>query len=255
MEDRTVIEWDKDDLDALKIYKIDVLALGMLTALRKSFALIKQHYGKAEGLGMSTDDRPSTRCCAKPIRSASSRSRAAPKCRCCRGRSRANITTWWSRSPSCAAARSRAAWSTLAAQGLDAIDCGLGCRLMQVIWTRAAILQAGQAFGFEAIDSFTHRARANAYGFTGGLRRLPTENHVDHVLSTERCQAGILMDVHSAPPRIVDVSTTSASSAGPGWTIESSLLAALERVVAGPNPYRVHSFRELRAVMRRVYVT
>jgi error-prone DNA polymerase len=56
MEDRTVIEWDKDDLDALKIYKIDVLALGMLTALRKSFALIKQHYGKAEGLGMSTDD-------------------------------------------------------------------------------------------------------------------------------------------------------------------------------------------------------
>src|SRR5580692_9073746 len=63
----------------------------------------------------------------------------------------------------------------------------LGCRLMQVIWTRAAILQAGQAFGFEAIDSFTHRARANAYGFTGGLRRLPAENHVDHVLSTERC--------------------------------------------------------------------
>ena len=38
MADRTVIEWDKDDLDALKIYKIDVLALGMLTALRKSFA-------------------------------------------------------------------------------------------------------------------------------------------------------------------------------------------------------------------------
>ena len=33
MEKRTVIEWDKDDLDALKIYKVDVLALGMLTAL------------------------------------------------------------------------------------------------------------------------------------------------------------------------------------------------------------------------------
>ncbi len=31
MDDRTVIEWDKDDLDALKIYKVDVLALGMLT--------------------------------------------------------------------------------------------------------------------------------------------------------------------------------------------------------------------------------
>jgi len=60
--------------------------------------------------------------------------------------------------------------------------------------------------------------RANAYGFTDGLRRLPTENHGDHVLSTVRRQAGIVMDVHSAPPRIVDVSTTSASSAGAGWT-------------------------------------
>jgi error-prone DNA polymerase len=56
MEDRTVIEWDKDDLDALKIYKIDVLALGMLTALRKSFDLIKAHYGEDRGLDMSTDD-------------------------------------------------------------------------------------------------------------------------------------------------------------------------------------------------------
>ena len=52
MEDRTVIEWDKDDLDALKIYKVDVLALGMLTCLRKSFDLIKQHYGEERGLGM-----------------------------------------------------------------------------------------------------------------------------------------------------------------------------------------------------------
>ena len=56
MEDRTVIEWDKDDLDALKIYKVDVLALGMLTALRKSFELIKQHYGEEHGLDMPTDD-------------------------------------------------------------------------------------------------------------------------------------------------------------------------------------------------------
>jgi len=36
MEDRTVIEWDKDDLDRLGILKIDVLALGMLTCIRKS---------------------------------------------------------------------------------------------------------------------------------------------------------------------------------------------------------------------------
>jgi DNA-directed DNA polymerase III PolC len=56
MKDRTVIEWDKDDLDALKIYKVDVLALGMLTALRKSFDLIKQHYGEERGLDLPTDD-------------------------------------------------------------------------------------------------------------------------------------------------------------------------------------------------------
>jgi error-prone DNA polymerase len=56
MKDRTVIEWDKDDLDALKIYKVDVLALGMLTALRKSFDLIKQHYGEEPDLGMPPDD-------------------------------------------------------------------------------------------------------------------------------------------------------------------------------------------------------
>jgi len=56
MEDRTVVEWDKDDLDALGIYKIDVLALGMLTALRKSFALIEQHYGKRHSLDMSPTD-------------------------------------------------------------------------------------------------------------------------------------------------------------------------------------------------------
>jgi error-prone DNA polymerase len=46
MEDRTVIEWDKDDLDQLGILKIDVLALGMLTCIRKAFALIDQHYGR-----------------------------------------------------------------------------------------------------------------------------------------------------------------------------------------------------------------
>jgi error-prone DNA polymerase len=46
MEDRTVIEWDKDDLDRLGILKIDVLALGMLTCIRKAFALIETHYGR-----------------------------------------------------------------------------------------------------------------------------------------------------------------------------------------------------------------
>ena len=46
MEDRTTIEWDKDDLDALGILKIDVLALGMLSCLRRGLDLIDTHYGK-----------------------------------------------------------------------------------------------------------------------------------------------------------------------------------------------------------------
>jgi len=45
MEDRTFVEWDKDDLDALGILKIDVLALGMLSCIAKAFALLKSHYG------------------------------------------------------------------------------------------------------------------------------------------------------------------------------------------------------------------
>jgi len=44
MPDRTFIEWDKDDIDALNIMKVDVLALGMLTAISKSFAMIHDQY-------------------------------------------------------------------------------------------------------------------------------------------------------------------------------------------------------------------
>ncbi|AZZ99056.1 error-prone DNA polymerase [Pseudoalteromonas sp. R3] len=43
MAERTVIQWDKDDLESLKLLKVDVLALGMLSAIRKTFALIAQH--------------------------------------------------------------------------------------------------------------------------------------------------------------------------------------------------------------------
>jgi error-prone DNA polymerase len=45
MKDRTVVEWDKDDIEALGMLKIDVLALGMLTCIRKSFDLLRQAYG------------------------------------------------------------------------------------------------------------------------------------------------------------------------------------------------------------------
>jgi len=47
MKDRTFVEWDKDDLDALGILKIDVLGLGMLTCMRKAFELTEKHYGVA----------------------------------------------------------------------------------------------------------------------------------------------------------------------------------------------------------------
>jgi error-prone DNA polymerase len=45
MEDRTVIEWDKDDLDAMGLLKVDVLALGMLTAIRKSLEFVSMRRG------------------------------------------------------------------------------------------------------------------------------------------------------------------------------------------------------------------
>jgi error-prone DNA polymerase len=46
MEDRTVIEWDKDDIDSLGMLKVDVLGLGMLTCIRKAFGLLEQHHGR-----------------------------------------------------------------------------------------------------------------------------------------------------------------------------------------------------------------
>lgn len=44
MAERTVIQWDKDDLETLGLLKVDVLALGMLTAIRRCFALVAKHY-------------------------------------------------------------------------------------------------------------------------------------------------------------------------------------------------------------------
>ncbi len=45
MPERTVIQWDKDDLDELGLLKVDVLALGMLTAIRKGFAFLRSFHG------------------------------------------------------------------------------------------------------------------------------------------------------------------------------------------------------------------
>ncbi len=58
MADRTVIEWDKDDIDALGILKVDVLALGMLTCLRKGFDLIAAHDGLRYDLATVPAEQP-----------------------------------------------------------------------------------------------------------------------------------------------------------------------------------------------------
>jgi error-prone DNA polymerase len=59
MEDRTFIEWDKDDVDALNMMKVDVLALGMLTCIRKCFDLIAEHKGRRYELAtIPQDEKP-----------------------------------------------------------------------------------------------------------------------------------------------------------------------------------------------------
>ncbi|HEY8382441.1 MAG TPA: error-prone DNA polymerase [Microvirga sp.] len=54
MEDRTFIEWDKDDVDEMRFMKVDVLALGMLTCIRKSLDLMREH----EGIDWALHDIP-----------------------------------------------------------------------------------------------------------------------------------------------------------------------------------------------------
>jgi len=58
MDDRTFIEWDKDDVDAMRMMKVDVLALGMLTCIRKCFDLIAQHRGERWELATIPRERP-----------------------------------------------------------------------------------------------------------------------------------------------------------------------------------------------------
>jgi error-prone DNA polymerase len=58
MENRTQLEWNKDDLEALGILKVDVLGLGMLTCIRKGFELAKQHYGLNLTLANIPQDDP-----------------------------------------------------------------------------------------------------------------------------------------------------------------------------------------------------
>ena len=58
MPDRSFIEWDKDDIDALGILKVDILALGMLTCIRKCFDLVAAHYGNRYDLATTPKEDP-----------------------------------------------------------------------------------------------------------------------------------------------------------------------------------------------------
>jgi error-prone DNA polymerase len=60
MDDRQVIEWDKDDIEALKFMKVDVLALGMLTCMSKAFALMAEHKGDVRDLASIPAEDPRT---------------------------------------------------------------------------------------------------------------------------------------------------------------------------------------------------
>nr|WP_216859467.1 error-prone DNA polymerase [Sulfitobacter aestuariivivens] len=60
MPERSFIEWDKDDIDALGIFKVDVLALGMLTCIAKAFDLMRAHYGADYELATVPQEDPDT---------------------------------------------------------------------------------------------------------------------------------------------------------------------------------------------------
>jgi error-prone DNA polymerase len=107
MADRTVLQWDKDDLDALGLLKVDCLALGMLSAIRRALEMVwktgsgplfdlrrvkcaTHADGKMDLAPFTMQDIPAedpevTRCASAPTRSACSRSNRARSNRCCRG--------------------------------------------------------------------------------------------------------------------------------------------------------------------------
>ncbi len=58
MEDRQIIEWDKDDIDALKFMKVDVLGLGMLGCMNRAFTLLEQEKGITKTMADLQDDDP-----------------------------------------------------------------------------------------------------------------------------------------------------------------------------------------------------
>ncbi len=95
MPGRTVIEWDKDDIDAVGMLKVDVLGLGMLTALRKCLELVNRRHGTAHTLAtIPSEDGKTYAMIQKPTPSGCSRSRVVLRCRCCRVSNPKSSMTW-----------------------------------------------------------------------------------------------------------------------------------------------------------------
>ncbi len=95
MDGRTVIQWDKDDLDELGILKVDVLALGMLSAIHKCFDLVKQHHGRQLTLANVPEGDPAVYemiCQADTMGVFQIESRG--RCRCCLVCGPVSFTTW-----------------------------------------------------------------------------------------------------------------------------------------------------------------
>ena len=113
MEDRTVLQWDKDDCAAVGLVKFDLLGLGMLTALHYAVDLIRRAPRRTSSTWPPSRRRTrSTTCSAGPTRSACSRWSAGPRWPRCPGCDPGPSTTSWWRWRSSARARSRAARCT-----------------------------------------------------------------------------------------------------------------------------------------------
>jgi hypothetical protein len=95
MEDRSIIQWDKDDIEALGMLKIDVLALGMLSMVRRALDMISESAARHSSCRtfLPRTRRPTT-CCATATAWACSRWNRARRCRCCRACGRSASTTW-----------------------------------------------------------------------------------------------------------------------------------------------------------------
>ena len=119
MEGRQIVQWDKDSCADAGFLKIDLLGLGMLSAVERCVEEIGRARGERLDLSripLDDEPRPSSRS-APPRRPASSRSRAARRCRCCRAPCRRTSTTSPCRWRWCGRGRSRAAPSTPTSSG------------------------------------------------------------------------------------------------------------------------------------------